>query len=264
MKHVPLLISLVASPALAQEATVLRASDLAVQTHRWEGEVVETTLNCFYADKQDYRCYDAKSFARVRVDFVSFDSDGEAFLQRRCDRIDVADTDACRVTLRFTYQSFDVMPSGDSFGDLTLIKPIYRVGIIVRHAGKLAGCLSLSCRRCSETSNTTGRQQRRRRRRRRAGALNKSEKRRGAGAQNKREKEQRRRFGPAAIATAPTSRARIGRSIARFRMGGLSPRRRPQPAAPPTPSTSSGKPSSKRSTASSKSRRSACESQRCA
>ncbi len=71
---IAMLMALAAFPALAEDVKTLNAADLAVQTHRWEGKLIETTLNCFYADKIDYRCYDYNSFARVRVDFQYFDA----------------------------------------------------------------------------------------------------------------------------------------------------------------------------------------------
>jgi len=121
-----------------QDIEILKATDLAVHTHKWEGRLVQTTLNCFYADKYDYRCYDTKSFARVRVDFQTFDSDGEAFLQKRCDRAEIADTSACLVTIVFIYQSFDVMPLGGFVGNITMVKPEHLTGFVLQHGTRSA------------------------------------------------------------------------------------------------------------------------------
>jgi hypothetical protein len=132
------LISCAVAPALAQEVKALNPADLAVQTHRWEGDVVKTTLNCFYADQDEYRCYDADSLDRVRVDFRSFDPSGKAFLQSHCDRIGIANTSQCRVTLVFTYESFEVLPVGGLNGDITLVRPKNFLGFILRHSGMSA------------------------------------------------------------------------------------------------------------------------------
>ncbi len=44
-------------------------ADLALQSHKWDGLGVETALNCLYADLAEFRCFDVRGFARVRVDF---------------------------------------------------------------------------------------------------------------------------------------------------------------------------------------------------
>lgn len=132
---IAMLMALAAFPALAEDVKTLNAADLAVQTHRWEGKLIETTLNCFYADKIDYRCYDYNSFARVRVDFQYFDPDGELFLQKRCDRIEIANSNACHVIVMFVYDNFDTMPSGGLAGEITLVRPEHGTGYILHHPG---------------------------------------------------------------------------------------------------------------------------------
>ena len=129
------LVAVTAVPAFAQDLKALTAADLAVQTHRWEGKLIETTLNCFYADKLDYRCYDNNSFARVRVDFQYFNPDGEEFLQKKCDRIEIANTNSCRVIITFAYENFDTMPVGGLAGEITLVRPENGTGYIIYHPG---------------------------------------------------------------------------------------------------------------------------------
>jgi hypothetical protein len=120
------------SAAASDDAKVLKPSDLAVETSKWDGRVVETTLNCFYADRNEFRCLDAMS-GGVRVDFREFDTDGQAYLEKNCDEIDKISSPRCRVTIRFTYASHSRMEGGGLLGHITVVAAENDVGIIVRH-----------------------------------------------------------------------------------------------------------------------------------
>lgn len=110
----------------------LAPTDLAVETHKWEGKVVETTLNCLYADAADFRCFDTRGLARVRVDFNSFNDAGSGYLQLRCDTSSAADTRACLVKLRFIYESSHRQDVGGLLGVMLFIEPRDGYGEIVR------------------------------------------------------------------------------------------------------------------------------------
>ncbi len=125
------LFLLAATPSFGNDFEILKPNDLAVETHKWQGMAVQTTLNCFFADRNDYRCFDTQSYARVRVDFRSFDPDGEIFLKENCDRIDKANSNACRVTILFIYDSFDELPVGGFAGHITLVVPEDYKGYVV-------------------------------------------------------------------------------------------------------------------------------------
>jgi len=89
--------------AKSQEVSV---SNLAVQSHRYDGKVIVTRLNCFFADASEYRCLGA---SKLRIDFASLDNSDD--LDKYCDDIDKLYTSHCSVRVRFTYkgcEDFDI------------------------------------------------------------------------------------------------------------------------------------------------------------
>jgi hypothetical protein len=120
------------SLAIATNVKRISAADLAVETHKWEGAVIETSLSCFFADTDEYRCFDGKGLARVRVDFGKFDYAGAAYLRNHCDTLSLADTRPCSVKLRFTYEAFHRQDMGGLAGNMTFIEPRDGYGEIVK------------------------------------------------------------------------------------------------------------------------------------
>ena len=112
---------------------VLSPSDLVIQTHKWDGKTVETSLNCIFADNNDFRCVDLIAFSNIRIDFQSFDTEGQKYLEDKCDTRTKSNSLACRITIRFLYNSFSELEVGGLTGKLTTIRPQDGVGRIVRH-----------------------------------------------------------------------------------------------------------------------------------
>jgi hypothetical protein len=99
-----------ASLAMADEPPKkLSAIDLAVQTHKWDGKVVQTTAQCFYADVDEYRCaIGASGNVFVRVDFAEIEPpEIKKAIEDNCDTIQKMMTRNCSFQVTFTYMSND-------------------------------------------------------------------------------------------------------------------------------------------------------------
>jgi len=121
-------------PSLLQSRDVVRlaGNDLAVQTHKWDGKIIETKAHCFYADINEYRCM-AGTLATARIDFSSIEPDDAlANIERNCDTIEKMGGKKCFVTIRFTYESFKEIDMGGLYGKMTMILAKNAEGAIVR------------------------------------------------------------------------------------------------------------------------------------
>lgn len=107
-------------------------ADLATETHKWDGVNVETSLNCFFADQAQFRCFDAQSYARLRVDFSEFNPVGEAYLRTHCDTTAAAGSRACLVKIHFVYDGYSRQDMGGFTGHMTLVEPKDGRGEIVK------------------------------------------------------------------------------------------------------------------------------------
>ena len=105
----------VAGGAAAQDPPKrLNADDLGVQTHKWEGKSILTTAQCFYADKDEYRCGvinsrglmgDGTTF--VRIDFSQIDPpEMKKVIEDSCDTVEKMSSRTCRVQIVFTYSGY--------------------------------------------------------------------------------------------------------------------------------------------------------------
>jgi len=126
------LFVLCANSSFAQEAKALSSADLAVQTSKWEGRLVEATFRCFYADKDEFRCI----AGRARVDFSEIvPAEARAELENKCDTIEgAARRPECSVKVRFTYEGSDIQQSGIS--SLTVVSAKDGKGEIIPTAKK--------------------------------------------------------------------------------------------------------------------------------
>lgn len=119
----------VAAPGVFRK---IAPADLAIESHKWDGLSVETALNCFYADVAEFRCFDVRSFARVRVDFSEMDPAGEGYLKAHCDTSAAADGRACFVKLHFVYGGYNREELGGLTGHVTFVHPKDGHGEIVK------------------------------------------------------------------------------------------------------------------------------------
>jgi len=110
MRIVTLMLALLgATSAFADDAPKrLTSSDLAVETHKWDGKLIETTGQCFFADKDEYRCAISpmQGSELVRIDFTTIEPDAmKIAIEDNCDTITKMTTRACAVNIVFTYES---------------------------------------------------------------------------------------------------------------------------------------------------------------
>jgi hypothetical protein len=99
-----------ATLALADEAPKkLSAADLAVQTHKWDGKVIQMNVQCFYADVDEYRCMiGGGAGAFVRVDFAEVEpAEIKKAMDDNCDTIEKMLTRGCSFQVTFTYMGND-------------------------------------------------------------------------------------------------------------------------------------------------------------
>jgi hypothetical protein len=109
---------------------LLSAADLSAQTHKWDGQKIVTTLSCFYADADDFRCVGG----RMRIDFASFEpDDAEATFKKNCDTITKSQRRACSLKILFTYEGFDEMDVGGGLfgGRITVVQAASKSGEIL-------------------------------------------------------------------------------------------------------------------------------------
>lgn len=103
--------------------------DLRVETHKWDGKVIETKVNCFYADVNEFRCV----ANNLRVDFSEvIPNQAQAFLEKECDTIQKASRKACSVFVRFKYSSYERKDSNNIYGATTLIGAVDDLGFVKR------------------------------------------------------------------------------------------------------------------------------------
>ncbi len=115
--------------APASQIRKIAASELAVQTHKWDGDIIETTMRCFYADVNEFRCV---AGARARVDFIRLDPPEEQHrVQKACDTQAALLSDRCNFTIRFVYDGFETMDIGGIMGKSTLILARDHSGMIM-------------------------------------------------------------------------------------------------------------------------------------
>jgi hypothetical protein len=117
-------IGLVLSPCLAQDVPPKRlsADDLSVETHKWDGKSIQTVVQCFYADIDEYRCAVLASSGlpftgktTVRIDFKSIEpADMKKAVEDNCDTIGKMSTKGCRFQAVFTYEQNEREEEGDS------------------------------------------------------------------------------------------------------------------------------------------------------
>jgi hypothetical protein len=114
-------LSVLSTPALADDVIRLTGPDLGVQTHKWDGKTIETDANCFYADKDEFRCMVG---GLARIDFSTIEpKESQAFVERNCDTMEKVFHGAkCKLTIRFVYDGFDEMQTGGLFGRITIVK----------------------------------------------------------------------------------------------------------------------------------------------
>ena len=88
----------------ADEVKKLNASDLTVETHKWQGKKIETVMSCFYADVEDYRCVGG----RARVDFSTISNEeGKQHIEQNCDTVDKSMSNRCTLRIVFVYEDFE-------------------------------------------------------------------------------------------------------------------------------------------------------------
>lgn len=113
-----LVASGVERPAPQELPKKLAAADFSVETSKWNDRLVEISLRCFYADKDEFRCLAGSG----RVDFASISPPAaRQKLENDCDSIAKLDTKACRRTVRFVYQGSASRETG-GLGRMVLIK----------------------------------------------------------------------------------------------------------------------------------------------
>jgi hypothetical protein len=83
----------------------LTAEDLSVQTHKWDGKTIRTTVSCFFADKDEYRCIAGWSErVTVRIDFVAIEPESmKSVIEDKCDAVAKARGNACKLQATFVY-----------------------------------------------------------------------------------------------------------------------------------------------------------------
>lgn len=116
--------------AHADDVKKLSGSDLAVQTHKWDGRTVETSGYCFYADVNEYRCMTLGVGGGARVDFTKLEPEAaRKKIEDNCDTISKMLTKACAVRFQFVYESYDTHVSGNDVFHEVVAKD--RAGTIV-------------------------------------------------------------------------------------------------------------------------------------
>jgi hypothetical protein len=117
------------SVAGGEMSPTIPQGDLGVQTHKWEGKIVQTRLACFFADDSDMRCLDGNV---GRIDFTTIGPEpAKKFLQANCNSLASLNSPACRVTVRFLYVRFKEADLGGAIGTITVVQALQDTGFIV-------------------------------------------------------------------------------------------------------------------------------------
>lgn len=112
-----------AMPDLAGPAKKLLARDLAAQTSKWDGQRIETTMSCFYADRNDYRCIGGGT--RIDVSRVA-NAEGRQWVEDRCDTLSKSTSRACNFRIVFVYGRYTTHRVSDR-SEITLVLPVGEV-----------------------------------------------------------------------------------------------------------------------------------------
>ncbi len=115
-------VILSASTAFAWDngAKKVKGNDLGVQSHKYDGHLIQTTVNCFLADKEDIRCL--AGFG-ARIDFSTVTGDGmSGYLFDKCDSIDNLPKNICKFEIQFTYSGFSSQDMSNG-ASITVIEP---------------------------------------------------------------------------------------------------------------------------------------------
>ncbi|MDH7797196.1 MULTISPECIES: hypothetical protein [unclassified Beijerinckia] len=107
------------TPDLTGPTKKLLARDLAAQTSKWDGQRIETTMSCFYADKNDYRC--SGGGARIDISRVS-NAQGREIVEDRCDTLTKSASRACNFRIVFVYGRYTTHRVSNR-SEITLIIP---------------------------------------------------------------------------------------------------------------------------------------------
>lgn len=105
-------------PALAQDAPKkLTANDLEVETHKWDGKLIQTIAQCFFADVDEYRCLALRPNGMVgeaRIDFRTIQPpEIKKFVEDNCDTVEKTFTRSCRFQINFTYSGIHTEEHSD-------------------------------------------------------------------------------------------------------------------------------------------------------
>jgi len=120
--------AVLASGARSDTVVRLKAQDLSAQTSKWVGKTVETTMSCFYADKDEFRCVGGGA----RVDFSSLQPEAERTkIESNCDTISKSAKSVCTVRFQFVYQSNRKVDTGGLMGQMTVIEATDDAGTIM-------------------------------------------------------------------------------------------------------------------------------------
>lgn len=111
----------------------LTAADMGVETSKWNGKYVEATLQCFYADKNEYRC----TAGTGRIDFSELTpNEQQEKLEKDCDTIANMSKMICRRTVRFVYKGSEMVNVGGLMGRMNLVRAVENRGEIVASPGR--------------------------------------------------------------------------------------------------------------------------------
>jgi len=112
-----------AMPDLTGPTKKLLARDLAAQTSKWNGQRIETTMSCFYADRNDYRCIGGGT--RIDVSRVA-NAEGRQWVEDRCDTLSKSTSRACNYRIVFVYGRYTTHRVSDR-SEITLVLPVGEV-----------------------------------------------------------------------------------------------------------------------------------------
>lgn len=109
--------------AYADDVKKLSGSDLAVQTHKWDGKTIETTGYCFYADLNEYRCMTVGVTGGARIDFTTLEPEAaRKKIEDNCDTVTKMLSKKCEFRFQFVYKAYDVHVSGNDVFHIVIAK----------------------------------------------------------------------------------------------------------------------------------------------